>query len=185
MKKGIIYSISAATLMLCLSMPAIAGEQPASYKLSGAWVAKVVGMPGQWSYVVSADPSGRSAAGHGSIDAGFNVDSIFGPVFEPTDSDSPILISAVMSGPDTASFYAIWYGLKELASSSPISHEIVLIGVVKGELEFVAPGKAYGTHNFEFYFPSQDADGDGFPDEGEYTPYTFQMNTVDTRLPAP
>jgi hypothetical protein len=35
------------------------------------------------------------------------------------------------------------------------------------------------------YYPSQDKDGDGFPDEDETTPFVFQLLTNDTRLPSP
>jgi len=169
-----------------LSISATAGDGDGNYKLGGAWVAKVIGQPGQWSYVVSADPSGRRASGHGSVDLGFTTESIFGgPYFEPSDTSSPILINIVKTGPDTASYYSIWYGLKDLGASSEVTNEIVYIGVVTGELKYVGPGKANGTHNFALYFPWQDTDGDGFPDEDQTTPFMFQLTTMDTRLPMP
>ena len=179
------------TISVCLllaSPMAMADKAAAAHKLGGAWVAKVVGtpLPGQWSYVVVADPSGTRASGHGSVDVGFKTEVIFGyPYFEPTDMASPILIDIVRTGPDTAAYNSIYYGLKKLDPSSPITTQIVYIGVVKGELNFLGPDKATGIHNFELYYPEQDADGDGFPDEGETTPFKFTLNTIDTRLPAP
>ena len=172
-------------------VPALAGGGDGAYKLGGAWVAKVDSVFGgtppaeaQWSYVLSADPSGRSAAGHGSIEAGFNVNALF-PGFEPIDSSSPILVNIVMTGPDTGSFYAVWYGLKKLGDFDPVTNKIVMIGVVSGELEFVGPGKAHGSHYFELDRPDQDKDKDGFPDEEETAEYSFPATTVDTRLPMP
>ena len=94
-------------------------------------------------------------------------------------------MSVVKTGPDTASFYSVWYGLKDLPPESPISSEIVFIGVSTGELKFVGPDKVHATHNFAFYYPWQDADGDGFPDANQTTPFAFQLKTVDTRLPLP
>lgn len=187
MKTYMTHMLVILMLTLGLSMSAMAGKGDGAYKLGGAWVAKVDGMPGgQWSYVVSADPSGRRASGHGSIDIGFDPNVIFGgPFFEPRDSNSPILVNMVMTGPDTVSYYSIWYGLKNLGPPSLATTEIVLIGVVTGELKFTGPGKAHGTHNFALYYPTQDDDGDGFPDEGETTPFVFQLTTVDTRLPLP
>jgi hypothetical protein len=187
MKKGCIRKWVAFALMLGLSVPVMAGQGVGAVKLDGAWVAKVVDAPGgQWSYVISADPSGRRAAGHGSIDVGFRFEAILGAqYFEPTDSNSPILIDIVMTGPDTASYHAVWYGLKDLDPPNVSKSEIVVIGVVTGDLQFVEPGKAFGTHNFELYYPWQDGDGDGFPDEGETTPFVFQLTTVDTRVPSP
>lgn len=185
MKKYMTHIFAMLTLIFGLSVSAIAGAGDGAYKLGGAWVAKVIGAPSQWSYMVSADPSGRQASGYGSIDSGLNVAAIFPSVFEASDSSSPILVNIVMTGPDTGSYYSIWYGLKNLGPLDPVTTEVVLIGVVTGELKFIGPGKAYGTHNFALYHPEQDADGDGFPDEGETTPYQLQLNTFDTRLPPP
>lgn len=176
------------TFTFGLSVSAIAGQGHGAYKLDGAWVAKVNELPGaQWSYVISADPSGRRASGHGSVDSGFNIEVLFGPIFEPNDSLSPILVNIVMTGPDTASYYGIWYGLKNLEAPSTVTTEVVFIGIVTGELKFVGPGKAHGTHNFALYHPMQDGDGDGFPDEGETAAliFPFPVTTMDTRLPLP
>jgi len=174
-----------------LSVPAVADGGNREFKLGGAWVAKVAPpYAGQWSYVVSADPSGKRASGHGSVDVGFSANFIcnlygFPTAFDPSDSESPILVSMVMTGPDTVSYSAIWYGLTDLGSSSPVGNEIAVIGTTTGELKFVAPGKMHGTHNFALYYPTADADGDGFPDEGTSPDCVFPMETVDTRLPMP
>ena len=172
---------------LALAAPATADD--GAYKLGGAWVARVYeeGVPfaGQWTYVVTADPSGRRAAGYGSIDSGLNVEKMMPGAFEASDFDSPILVEIVKTGPRTASYYSIWYALKDLDANQDITRVITMIGVVTGELEFVEPGKTVGTHKFALYRPDQDIDGDGFPDEGQTTPYEFELTTMDTRLPAP
>ena len=173
----------AVTACLLLTAP-IAMADKGAYKLEGAWVAKVVGFPGQWSYVLAADPSGRRASGHGSVDVGFNP-GVFGCYFGETNADSPILINLEMTGPDTSVAYSIWYAL---SSAVPSSTEIVFIGEVRTETKFVAPGKSESTHYFSFYRPDQDVNpADGFPDEGQ-TPACsapVPLYTVDTRLPAP
>jgi hypothetical protein len=181
------YLFVVVALVFGLSISATADAGKGGFKLEGAWVAKVVGTPGQWSYVVSPDPSGRRASAVGSVDIGFSANgACLGQAeFEPSDSASPILINIVMTGPDTASYYAIWYGLKDLGPDSPLTNEIVLIGVVKGEFQFIAPGKMSGTHNFEIYQPTADADNDGLPDEGVVAACMFPASTVDTRLPMP
>ena len=190
MKTYLLHLLVILALTFGVSVPVVADEGDRAFKLEGAWVAKVVGLPGQWSYVVSSDPSGKRASGHGSIDIGFRANFAcnlngFPTEFELTDSASPILVSMLMTGPDTVSYNSIWYGLKDLGPMSPIMNEIVLIGTVTGELEVVAPGKMHGTHNFAIYYPTADVDGDGFPDEGTTPECVFQMNTVDTRLPMP
>ena len=176
---------TAAAVTACLLLTApIAMADKGAYKLEGAWVAKVVGFPGQWSYVLAGDPSGRRASGHGSVDVGFNP-GVFGCYFGETNADSPILINLEMTGPDTAVAYSIWYAL---SSAVPSSTEIVFIGEVRTETKFVAPGKSESTHYFAFYRPDQDVDpADGFPDEGQ-TPACsapVPLYTLDTRLPAP
>jgi hypothetical protein len=171
------------TACLLLTAPTAMADEGA-YKLGGAWVAKVIGFPGQWSYVFAADPSGRHAAGHGSVDVGFDP-AVFGCQLGDTNAETPILISIKMTGPDTSVAYAIWYAL---ASADPASTEIVYIGEVRTETRFVAPGKSESTHYFSFYLPSQDVDpADGFPDEGEIPACSapVPIYTLDTRLPAP
>jgi hypothetical protein len=187
MNRYISHFLVGLLVALALAAPATAGD--GAFKMGGAWVARVQeeGVPfaGQWTYVVTADPSGRRAAGYGSIDSGLNVEKMMPGVFEERDYDSPILVEIVMTGPRTASYYSIWYGLKNLDPDQPITRIVTMIGVVTGELEFVEQGKIVGTHDFALYRPEQDADGDGFPDEGQTTPYVFQLTTIDTRLPAP
>ena len=190
MKTYILHLLVILALTLGVAAPAVADKGDRAFKLEGAWVAKVVGMPGQWSYVVSSDPSGKRGSGHGSVDVGFRANyacalNNYFPNFQSSDSESPILVSMVMTGPDTVSYNAIWYGLKELGPMIPIVNEIVLIGTVTGELTVVGPGKMEGIHTFAIYYPSADADGDGFPDEGTTPDCVFQMLTVDTRLPMP
>jgi hypothetical protein len=176
---------AALAVSACLLVAApTANADKGAYKLEGAWVAKVVGFPGQWSYVLAADPSGRHASGHGSVDIGFNP-GVFGCQLGESNADTPILINLKMTGPDTSVAYSIWYAL---SSADPTATEIAFIGEVRTETRFVAPGRSESTHYFAFYLPSQDQDpADGFPDEGE-TPACVApvpLYTLDTRLPAP
>ena len=176
---GALVTISACLLLIAPA--AMADKASGAVKLEGAWVSKVVGFPGQWSYVLAPDPSGRRASGHGAVDVGFDP-SVFGCMLGDTDSDSPILTDIKMTGPNTAVAYSVWYALREV---QPSLNEIVYIGVVTSELKFVTPGNGEGTHYFAFYLPSQDLDPeDGFPDAGE-TPACVApvpIYTLDTRL---
>jgi hypothetical protein len=191
MKIFLLHLLVILALSFGVSVPAVAGEGDGAFKLAGAWVARV--QPpffGQWSYVVTSDPSGKRATGYGSVDMGFRANFVCGftdpsQAFDLTDSESPILVSMVMTGPRTVSYSAIWYGLADLGPASPISNTIVLIGTTTGDLEFVEPGKMAGTHNFALYYPSADGDGDGYPDQGATPACTFQLSTVDKRLPMP
>jgi len=181
--KVALTAVMAVTACVLLAAP-IAMADKGAYKLEGAWVAKVIGFPGQWSYMLAADPSGKRASGHGSVDIGFDP-AVFGCALGDANADSPILISLRMTGPDTSVAYSVWYAL---STADPALAEIVFIGEVRTETKFVAPGKSTSTHYFSFYLPSQDLDpADGFPDEGE-TPACsapVPIYTLDTRLPAP
>ena len=176
--KVLVAVASALALSLLLANPAVA-VPPASKagKLGGAWIAMVVDGPGQWTYVLAADPSGRHAAGHGSIDVGFYVPGLS----ELADRNSPLLIDMVMTGPDRGTFNSVWYGIREV-SGGTTSSEVVYIGISWGEFRLVAPGRSEVTHNIEFYLPFQDADGDGLPDPGQTQVGGWQGSSVDVRL---
>jgi hypothetical protein len=185
--KVIIAALAAVTAAALLYTPVgIAGNATGAYKLGGVWIAKVQGSPGQWTYVVAPDPSGRRAVAHGHVEVGPNVELVFGPY----DRISPLLVDIEVTGPESASYNSIWYGMKDLELEPPVpvgtpNSELVLIGVAKGTIAYMGPGKATAVHSFEWYFPAQDGDGDGLPDAGEDPVLTFQLTTVDTRLPSP
>lgn len=185
MKTRFISALFSCLVILALVPQGIAaadGER-GGYKLEGAWVARCVEFPLQWSWVYAPDASGRRATGQGEFDvAPVTPDLGFGAATR----NSHILLESEMTGPDTAEFSAVWYGLKEPSTMFPglVTSDIVYIGVDKGVLTFVEPNKALGVHIIEYYLPSQDADGDGFPDPGEIPVNpTEEIHSVNTRLP--
>jgi hypothetical protein len=52
-------------------------------------------------------------------------------------------------------------------TAGPSLEEIVGIGIVAGSFEIVGPDMAQGQGTGAYYIPTQDADQDGFPDEGQ------------------
>jgi hypothetical protein len=177
----IITALAVPIAAVFLFMPiAIAGDGAGANKLEGAWVAKETAIGGQWTYVLSPNSSGRSASGHGSIDIGFPVEGLFGPV----DDTTPLLIQLEMTGPDTGVANSIWYGRKELPSTEPVSAELVFIGTAHSTFEFQAPGKLFVVHDFAFYSADKDGDGDGFPDSDAIPDLELTLTTMDTRLPS-
>jgi len=196
--KVVATTIVAVAASVLLVAPADAGKKapqdtkavtpsPNSIKLEpGVWVAKVVGTPAQWNYVISTEPSGRHAVGYGTVDVGFYNEALD----EATDKTSPLLIDVVMTGPATAKFNSVWYGIKnepaEIMPGLTVTGHIVYIGVNRGELQMLAPGKSVGTHTICYYYTNLsdvDSDKDGFPDPGA-TPdmCTQTFTTEDTRL---
>ena len=78
LKMAVVTVMSISACLLLAAPTAMADKGAGANKLEGAWVAKVIGMPGQWSYVLSPDASGRRAALAGSIDVGFSLAPLFG-----------------------------------------------------------------------------------------------------------
>jgi len=175
-RTGVIALIAIASVTV---MPAPAVADSFGKLEPGVWIAKVVEVPGaQWSYIVAPDPSGRHAAAHGTVEVGIYIEALDAI----TDKTSPLLVDIVMTGPRAAKFNSVWYGLQEIAG--PYTNaQVLYIGVNHGEIQFVGPGKAEGTHNIEYYWASQDADNDGLPDPGEL-PFAVAgpIHTVETRL---
>lgn len=189
-RKIILTATIATVLMVALiaKFRAYAAPQGGAIKLEGAWVVKVKTwtipgvspLPAQWSGVLSAnDPSGRSAAFHGSVDVGFPSSTPFPPGVFTT----PILGEFVMTGPNTAVFNSVWY-LVQIGNPG----HIVQIGTDVGTVTFTAPNKTEETDHFKFYSPAADADGDGFPDPDappQSLLLSFDATSVGTRVPAP
>jgi hypothetical protein len=178
-RKIVFAALSAVAAGWLVVTPAGAGNGDGrAAKLEGAWIARGVEGPFQWTYVLSPDPSGRQASLHGSIDVGA------GPIPSGVHL-SPLLGSVVLTGPDTLRFNSVWYGIVDLPPGSPVSGVIVSIGVNTGEARFV-DGRWEATHHIAGYSPDSDADGDGLPDPGTLPvadPIT--VHTIDTRLPLP
>jgi hypothetical protein len=173
--------VAAAAGTLAVARVDAGGDGAGAYKLEGAWIAKGVEYPLQWTYVMTPDSSGRRAALHGSIDVGVGGAAALG-----ADYASPLIGELVMTGPNSLKFTAVWYGMKRLPAGAPVTAQIVYIGVNKGEASFVGPGEAVTSHHIAHYLPGADADGDGLPDAGT-TPVVgpIPVTTTDTRVPAP
>ena len=174
-----------ATTLLVLTQTAATPPGPASYKLEGAWIAKVPTTPLQWSYVFSpSDPSGRRATLSGSLQVSIPA-ALIVPGFPEFDYSSPSVGEAVMTGPDTAKFTAVGYSIKKVAPSPeyPFLEQVTVIWVTSGEVKFTAPGKTETTHHVAYYLPAADGNGDGLPDEGS-TPFACLPPTtsIDTQV---
>ena len=164
----------ATTSAVLLTAQGVAyGQAQGALKLEGAWIARVTSSPFppgsyQWTYILAPASSGRTATIHGSVDVPF-------PGGIPHDETTPLIGEIRQTGPDSAAFNSIWYGLNQGV--------IVFIGRSWGTARYFGPDRAEGQHNFEIYLPSADVDGDGLPDGAPAA--VFSVTTRDARVPSP
>lgn len=180
-KQVLVAALFGAAGVMGFGTPAMAaGATEGAAKLEGAWVAKVPGTPMQWSYVVAPNASGRRASIHGTIEVGLSVADLLGMPELATNRLSQFVGTVAMTGPNTARFTSVWYGVR--TTPGPFTSQIVYIGMNTGELEMFAPGKSKVTNNLAFYLPTDDEDGDGYPDAGKaplfVLPPTFSVDTL-------
>jgi hypothetical protein len=186
-KNLVLVSIATASAaLLIFTQVAQSGPNAQANKLEGAWIAKVPGTPLQWGYLISpADPSGRRAAISTTLHVRIPGDVWFPGLVPPVDYFTPFVGEVVMTGPDTATFSAVGYGIKNVSPSEsyPFWEQVAFICVSSGEITFTGPGKAESTHHIADYWPATDADGDGLPDPGQ-TPFLClpATTTLDTRV---
>jgi hypothetical protein len=170
---AVLAVIGVVTTVLAATQAVTYGQGEGTIKLEGAWIARVTSSPFspglyQWTYILVPDSSGRRASLHGTVDVGF-------PGGIPHDRTTPVIGEVRQTGPGTASFNTIWYGLNQGV--------VVFIGRSWGFIRFVGPGKSEIRHYFEIYLPSSDVDGDGLPDGPPAA--SFSVTSLDTRVPAP
>ena len=99
----------------------------------------------------------------GSIPVPLGPSVIVPGLFPDLEYYSPMVGQVTMTGPDTADFTAVWYGMKK---GFPFN-QVVCIGVNSGQARFTEPGKSIHTNHMAFYASSADADHDGLPDPGQ------------------
>lgn len=156
------------------------GSHRPSYKLEGAWIAKVPGTPMQWGYAMSSDPSGNRATLTGSVHV--KIPPQFYPdpdMFADTEYQTDMLGELVMTGRDTGKATAVFYGMRK-ALTTELYDQVTYICVVNSQITFTAPGKITAAHNVQIYLPSADVDGDGFPDQSPVA--CLPAVSIDTRV---
>jgi len=95
-------------------------------------------------------------------------------MFPEVDGGHGWVSQTVRTGPDTFATTMLEYGTK---SREYMPHELATIGISSSTWQLTDPDTKEGQATYAVYLASQDADGDGFPDEGEEpiscTAFTF------------
>lgn len=177
--KVLATSFVAVAAACVLSASAVAGDKGMGARKiePGAWIARVVEAPGQWTYVVTAAPSGLRGAAIGAVQVGLYTPGLD----EMADRTSPLVIDLVVTKPGVVQFNSVWYGLKD-GTDGVTTGQIVYIGMNHGEITFLSRDKAEGVHNIEYFLPTQDVDKDGLPDPGQLPIGGGTVHTKETRL---
>jgi hypothetical protein len=114
-------------------------------------------------------------------------------MFPDVDGGKGWVSQTVRTGPDTFATTMLEYGTK---SRENAPHELATIGISTSTWRITGPDTKEGQATYAVYLANQDADGDGFPDEGEEpvacTPFTFtgrrlrvMPDCVPTPMPEP
>ena len=178
--------VAAAALSLILAQNAGSQTAPQAYKLEGSWIAKVPGTPIQWNYTMaSLEPSGHRAALTSTLHVRVPGEVFYPQDIPPVDYFTPFVGEVVMTGPKTAKFTSVGYGMKKVAPSLeyPFFEQIVYICTGTGDIKFTGPGKIENTVQITVYPLSADLDGDGMPDPGQACLKALPPTvTLDTRV---
>jgi steroid delta-isomerase-like uncharacterized protein len=155
---------------------------PPAWPLEGAWI-NTIPIPemgvimGEWT-VVRQDPSGTVFTSE--IRAVKPDPTIFG-YFPDADHETDHIGRTEWTA--SLAYESTWvgYGTKvaELPGQLP---EIVYISVLNGRTQFIDRNTLKGEGTHAFYLPSQDADGDGFPDEGQEPVACFPYASTSKRV---
>ena len=143
-------------------------EARSSCRLEGAWVSSFTG---PWAKPLlmqetftPLDPAGKKMA---YVMRLVNPDATFAipePPFSDTDYLSDLVGEAVRAGRNSYDFSLIGYGVNELEG---VRGDITFIQIVTGTVSCVGNEHKTDIVNIAVYLGHQDADKDGYPDEGE------------------
>ena len=151
----------------CEMLGAIQQLTTPEWPIAGSWIS-IVPIPGLGDIVGVLTVSPQDSGGTNftsALRAGKPEATVFG-AFPDADHQSDHIGQMVKTGLNTYESTAIGYGTKksELPGMLP---EIVYISVLYAKSQLIDENTMKGQGTHAFYVPSQDADGDGLPDEGQ------------------
>ena len=173
-KKGIslllVGIISAALVYIGISQ--FSGDvaaAPSECRMQGAWVSSFAGGPWDRPLIIQETISPQDPAGMKLtyVMRPVNPDATFGfpfPPFSEAEYISELIGEATKTGPDTYDISLIGYGAK---NNEADRDTILYIWTVNGTMTCIDGENKTDMVYLSVYEAAQDADSDGFPDEGE------------------
>jgi hypothetical protein len=138
----------------------------ADCSVQGAWVGSFSGGPYDRPMIIQSTITPQDLTGNKFtyVMRLVNADVNFAPGSDTVYYISELVGEAVRTGLNTYDISLIGYGLNEQPGDR---NEILYIQTIVGSLECVDGNNIINDVNLAVYMPDQDADQDGFPDEGE------------------
>ena len=165
---SLLLAIAVLVALLLAGAPRVMGSiaaDAAKCRIQGSWVGSFAGGPWPTKLIIQETISPQDPAGKRLtyVMRLVNPDATFG-MFPEADYISELVGEAVRTGPNTYDLSLIGYGAKTLVGDRNV---IQYIWTVTGSMECLDGGRKTDSVHLAVYAADQDADSDGFPDEGE------------------
>jgi len=130
----------------------------------GTWVVTVPTPMGDETFLHMIHAQDLTGTRYGGILWLVNSNPTNFGMFPEVEDGSPWATQTVRTGPDSFESTMLTYGIKK--SEGPVA-ETVTISIVNAKWTLTGPNTNEGESTLAVYMAAQDANGDGFPDEGE------------------
>jgi len=142
--------------------------------LAGTWIATIEDSDiVAWAIITAQNPEHTK---FGQLWQQYNPDPTLSGMFPEADHQSDWVGQVVQTGWNTYESCAIYYGTQKVEDQ--LRPQILYMAVLYGEGRLVDLNSFTASGTFAVFLAEQDADGDGFPDEGEEPiycgTYTFE-----------
>ena len=148
----------------------------------GTWICTTPTQFGNFTFIHSIHAQDSSGKYYGGILKQVNTNpTLFGmfPEWQACTSGDIWASQTVRIGPDSFETTLMYYLVKE--GENPVA-ETVSIGICNCKWSLTGPNSNEGVSTLAVYLAEQDADGDGFPDEGQEPAVCMEFTVTSKRL---